>query len=151
MDDAPERGQQQIVYDAPEDLCFGCGQSNQHGLRLRFRTAEDGGVESDYEAPRLQAGAPGVVHGGIQATLLDEVLGVAAHRACDGDDPDLVTADFRLRYRRPAPTEVRLRVRGRVERVEGRDVFVAGEILSPEGEVLTTAQARWRRIDRRPA
>lgn len=141
-----ESGTQEIVHDGPEDHCFGCGQHNPHGLRLRFRVGLAGEVESRYEAPAFQAGAPGVLHGGIQAALLDEVLGMAAHRGLERPDTWLVTADFQLHYRRPAPTGVPLRVRGRLERVEGRDHFVAGEILGPGDEVLTRAEARWRRI-----
>jgi hypothetical protein len=33
-------------------------------------------------------------------------------------------------------------------RAEGRDFFVTGEIVSPEGVVLTTAESRWRRVRR---
>jgi acyl-coenzyme A thioesterase PaaI-like protein len=46
------------------------------------------------------------VHGGIQAALLDETLGFAAHaaRGPDGPDFDIVTVEFSLRYRWPAPT-----------------------------------------------
>jgi uncharacterized protein (TIGR00369 family) len=91
-----------------------------------------------------------VVHGGIQAALLDEVMGVAAHRSDPSRELDVVTADFRLRFQRPTPSGVPLRVRARIQRVEGRDYFLEGEIVGPDEEVLTRAEARWRRIERRP-
>lgn len=140
-------GPAELVNDSPENGCFGCSPHNPGGLRLRWTRTGPGAVEGRYVVPRRYEGAPGVVHGGIQATLLDETLGQAAHQ---GDDPDLdvVTVDFRLRYRRPCPTLVPLRVRGRLLRTEGRDVFVEGEIVDEAGEVLTVAEARWRRIDR---
>jgi len=142
---------ERIVNDGPEDRCFGCGHANPRGLRMVFRrTAE--GIECEYTAPDHLAGAPGVVHGGVQAALLDEVLGMAAHGP--EERLHLVTVDFRLRYRRPAATGAPLRVRGRLVRVEGRDRFLEGEILDGAGEVLTRAEARWRALppdSRRPA
>jgi acyl-coenzyme A thioesterase PaaI-like protein len=136
-----------VVNDGPEHHCFGCGHRNEHGLKLRFRVDDENGIEAEYVAPEHQAGAPGVVHGGIQAALLDEVMGVAIHEGSGvGDDLRVVTAEFNLRYRRPAPTQQPLRIRGRLERSEGRDYFARGEILSADGEVLTRADARWRRI-----
>ena len=136
----------EIVNDGPEERCFGCGQQNPAGLRLRFRVKQGHEVEAEYLAPEHFCGAPGVVHGGIQAALLDEVLGMACHAAAPDEDLDVATVDFRLRYRRPTPAGVRLAVRGRLLRVEGRDYFVEGEIVSPDGEVLTRAEARWRRL-----
>ncbi|MCG8588341.1 MAG: PaaI family thioesterase [Proteobacteria bacterium] len=137
-----------IVHDGPDAHCFGCGHRNPHGLKLAFRPCGEGAVESFYTAPAHHAGAPGVVHGGIQATLLDEILGMAVHGALDDRNLSIVTVDFNLRYRRPAPTETRLHLRGRLLRREGRDFFVEGEIASEDGAVLTTAEARWRALER---
>jgi uncharacterized protein (TIGR00369 family) len=138
---------QTIVYDDPANRCFGCSPHNAFGLRLRFQPTADG-VEALYQAPEHFCGAPGVIHGGIQAALLDEVMGVATHASRRDQTFDLVTVDFRLRDLRPAPSGRPLRVRGRVLRTEGRDYFLEGEIAAEDGTVLTSAQARWRRIDR---
>ncbi len=137
-----------IVHDGPEDRCFGCGHSNAQGLKLTFRPMPDGSVESDYVAADTLAGAPGVVHGGIQAALLDEVLGMAVHVAASDPKLSVVTLDFRLRYRRPTPTGTPLKIRGRLLRVEGTDYLLEGEIVGPTEEVLTRAEARWRRVER---
>ena len=138
-----------IVNDGPDDRCFGCGHQNEHGLKLRFRVTENREVEAEYTAPEAFCGAPGVVHGGIQAALLDEVLGIAAHVGDPAEDVDIATVDFRIRFRRPTPANAPLMVRGRLMRVEGRDYFVNGEIVASDGEILTRAEARWRRIDGR--
>lgn len=135
-----------IVYDGPEHHCFGCGQRNERGLRLRFRVTGPASVEAVYEAPDHFCGAPGVIHGGIQAALLDETLGVAAYQGSGRGDFDLVTVEFSLRYRRPAPAAAALVIRGRLLRCEDRDFFVEGEIVDEAGGVLTEADARWRRI-----
>jgi uncharacterized protein (TIGR00369 family) len=136
-----------IVSDGPEDRCFGCGQQNERGLKLRFRRASDGWLEAEYTAPEYYSGPPGVVHGGIQAVLLDEVLGMSIHANADGEDFNIVTADFRLRYRRPVPAETPLMIRGHIARVEEPSYFLEGEIVDPDGAVLTQAEARFRRVD----
>ena len=135
--------------DQPEDTCFGCGHANDRGLRMVFTRTGKHSVESRFKAEPHLCGAPDVVHGGVQAALLDEVMGTAGHCGFD-DEPDeavdIVTVDFQLRYRRPCPAGQPLLLRGELVRVEGRDVFVKGEILEPGGEVVTRAEARWRRL-----
>jgi uncharacterized protein (TIGR00369 family) len=134
-----------FLFDRPENRCYGCSPHNPLGLRLRFRRTGERSVETEFTAPEHLAGAPGVLHGGVQAALLDEAMGVAGHTGFpEGQDPALVTADFQLSYRRPVPVGQRLRIACRVLRREDRDVFVEGEIQDPAGEVLTRASARWR-------
>jgi uncharacterized protein (TIGR00369 family) len=135
--------------DEPYEDCYGCGQKNASGLRMTFVHLPDGSAECRYVTAKQFAGAPGVIHGGVQATLLDEVMGHAIHLAGVDPDLDIVTVDFSLRYLRPAPVEEPIVVRARMLRAEGRDFFVTGEIVSPGGELLTRAEARWRRIQRR--
>jgi len=134
--------------EASYDRCYGCGSGNARGLRMTFAHLPEGGAECRYTAEEHLAGAPGVIHGGVQATLLDEVMGHAIHVADADPELDIATVEFALRYRRPAPIAVPLTIRAKLLRAEGRDYFVSGEIVSPGGDVLTTAEARWRRVRR---
>ena len=53
--------------------CFVCGESNPHGLKLRFHT--DGRTVTTSFQPRPEhIGFKGVVHGGVTATVLDEIM-----------------------------------------------------------------------------
>ena len=55
--------------------CFACGLENPIGLKLKFyQTAEDE-VTADYVAPEEYQGYPGILHGGVTATILDEAVG----------------------------------------------------------------------------
>ena len=135
-----------IVNDGPEDLCFGCGQANESGLRLRYRRIGESSVEAQYIVPKHFRGAEGVVHGGIQAALLDEIMGLAVHTLLAGEDHKIVTAELSVRYRKPTPIETVLTVRGHLNRTDGSNLFLTGEILDDAGDVLTEGDARWRRL-----
>ncbi len=53
--------------------CFVCGESNPFGLKLRFET--DGRMVQTRFVPGVEhIGFKGVVHGGIMATVLDEIM-----------------------------------------------------------------------------
>ncbi|MEI6766286.1 MAG: PaaI family thioesterase [Bacteroidota bacterium] len=52
--------------------CFGCAPGNENGLRMQFET--DGEVvTSVWEPKSFMQGYNNVLHGGIQATLMDEI------------------------------------------------------------------------------
>lgn len=52
--------------------CFGCSPSNPLGLKMSF-VEEDGYVVSTWEPNENLQGYFKVLHGGIQATLMDEI------------------------------------------------------------------------------
>lgn len=140
--DAPE----EIVNDGPDNACFGCSPHNASGLKMTFFKLAPGRVESRCTVAPEHCGAPGVVHGGIQAALLDEAMGMAIQTGSE-EEVYVVTAEFKLRYRRPVPVGEPLVVRGELRRREGRDAWVEGAIIGADGERLTVAEARWRQVD----
>ena len=75
-------------------------------------------------------GPPGHVHGGWIAAGFDEVLGVAQKRT---PRPGL-TGTLTVRYRKPAPLHDELRFEAKVDRVEGRKMFITGTLH--HGETL---------------
>lgn len=139
-----------IVNDEPENHCFGCSPHNPRGLRLVFDELAPGEIELRYEVPDELCGNAGIAHGGIQAALLDEVMGMAV-RGAAGEGSASVTAEFQLRYRRPVPTRAPLVLRARVLRSQPPEHFVEAGIYSAEGELLTRAEARWRQLTARPS
>jgi len=52
--------------------CFGCSPDNKSGLRMHFRI-EGEEVLCDWEPEHHLQGWVGILHGGIQATLMDEI------------------------------------------------------------------------------
>jgi len=124
--------------------CYGCGPRNPSGLRLSFFET-DAGVEVEYAVPADMRGAPGIVHGGVQATLLDEAMCMTAY--AKGGTP-VVTGELTVRYLSAVPTETPLLIRGTITETRGRSFFIAGSIvLAASGEELTRAQGRFFAFD----
>src|SRR5690242_11203739 len=80
--------------------CFACGARNASGLQLVFRREGDEIVTEYTPEPAFQ-GFPGVAHGGIIATLLDETL----NRMAVMEKRWLMTARLEIRYRLAAPLD----------------------------------------------
>jgi 3'-phosphoadenosine 5'-phosphosulfate synthase len=82
-------------------------------------------------------GHPGIVHGGLLATMLDEGLA----RCCFAALPHNVgvTAKLDINYRHPAKANSYVVLRARTTKVEGRKAWVEGRIetLVPPGETPT--------------
>jgi acyl-coenzyme A thioesterase PaaI-like protein len=93
-------------------------------------------VDGDYVRGAATFGAayegpPGHLHGGFVAAAFDEVLGYA--QSLTGNPG--MTGTLTIRYRKPTPLYTELRFEAKVDRVEGRKIFVEGRLYA--GEVLT--------------
>ena len=81
----------------PGHVCFGCSPENVDGLNMRFFEEGEKVVSLWTPTPRFQ-GYPGVLHGGIQATLLDEIASWVVYVKLQTAG---VTAAMEVRYKRP--------------------------------------------------
>jgi uncharacterized protein (TIGR00369 family) len=119
--------------------CFACGVENPVGLHLKFYETEDGEVTAEITLPGRYQGYPGVVHGGIVASMLDEVTGRAA---MEGDIwRFMMTAKLDLRYRSPVPIGQPLFLVGRLVNRRGRLAMAHGEIRLADGKICAEAEA----------
>jgi acyl-coenzyme A thioesterase PaaI-like protein len=71
-------------------------------------------------------GAPGLLHGGLLAAALDELLGMATSFS---GSPGM-TRELSVRYERPTPIHAPLDFVARLDRVEGRRLHVSAEALA---------------------
>ncbi|PJF44014.1 MAG: hypothetical protein CUN55_06200 [Phototrophicales bacterium] len=124
--------------------CFVCGLSNPLGLKLRFYSVGDDSIETRVTFGEFHQSYPGIVHGGIVATVLDELVG----RSMLAKDPDALTytATFNLKYRHSVPLETEILFRGRILKDRGRIVQVQGEAILPDGTIAVEAEATCVRI-----
>lgn len=98
--------------------------------------AEDGGksMTTLYYLGNDVSGHPGIVHGGLQATLLDEALARCSFGALPNHVS--VTANLTINYKVPLPTNSYVCARSELIKVEGRKAWVKGWLESavPEDE-----------------
>lgn len=119
--------------------CFACGMENPVGLKLRFVQVADDEVRAEYRPPAYFEGYPGVLHGGIAASMLDE----ASARAHMGGEPPrfLYTARLEIRYRRNIPMDRDLHVVGKATGGRGRLAESWAGIYDDEDTLLAEANA----------
>ena len=108
----------------PDVGCFGCSPTNPGGLGLRFHRRGDT-VRTACRIPDRLHGAPAIAHGGIVATILDEVSCVAV-LALRGSY--VVTGELSVRYSRPCPVETDLVASARITGTHPRYLVVEAEI-----------------------
>lgn len=93
--------------------CFACGLENPIGLKLKFYQTADDEVTAEFTAPEDYQGYPGILHGGVTATILDEAVG----RAFMGTDPAnsnfMYTAELTIRYKKKVPIGQPLKIVGK--------------------------------------
>jgi len=120
-------------------MCFGCGRDNTIGLKLEFHQ-EGESVRAEFIPGELYQGWPGVVHGGLICTMLDEVIGYAAGY----QGLYAVTVKMEVCYRKPAMIGQRLLLCARVKSVSGRTVVCDGEIQLEDGTLIAEAHSELR-------
>ncbi len=120
-------------------MCFICGFENPVGLKLRIYETEPGIIETTYTAPEHFQGYPGVLHGGIVATILDEISG-RAHMGPADNPRFMFTAKLEVKYRKNVPTQKALRIVGKAGKSKGRMAEGWAGIYEAEtGELLAEA------------
>jgi len=118
-------------------LCFVCGLENPVGLHLKFYETGPGEVTVDFTPPEYYQGYPGVLHGGVVASILDE----AAGRSHMGIFPPrfMFTAKLEVKYRKNIPIGKPLKIVGRAGKNRGRMAEGWSGIYNQEGELLAEA------------
>jgi uncharacterized protein (TIGR00369 family) len=101
-------------------------------------------IRGSFSLPSDYQGGAGFVHGGIIATLLDEVMAKVNRFAAD----HAVTAKLNVEYLRPVPTGAELLVEGWELQRNGRDRFRQGEIRNAAGVVLARGTGQFVEIGR---
>lgn len=117
-------------------MCFICGLENPVGLKLRIYEVEPGVVETTFTAPEHYQSYPGMLHGGIIATIIDEVSG----RAWMGSEDNprfMFTAKLEVKYRKNVPIGKLLRIVGKAGSSRNRSAEAWAGIYDAEsGELL---------------
>ncbi|MEV6618973.1 PaaI family thioesterase [Streptomyces sp. NPDC051051] len=134
--DAPAPGE---LLGAHYEQCFGCGGGQSHGLHLEARAGEGVTVTAEFTVQPAHQGAPGLAHGGVLATALDETLGSLNWLL----RTIAVTGRLETDFVRPVPVGTTLYLEAEVTAVAGRKIYstATGRIGGPGGPVAVRADA----------
>lgn len=125
------------LIDSPRNRCFACSPHNPIGLHLNV-TYENRVARTVFVPGRWHVGWEGVVHGGILATVLDEVMAYALYlEGIKG-----VTARMDVRFRAPIREDDPLIIEASITRDSRRLVDVEGKILR-DGTVVAESHGRF--------
>ncbi|WP_406391555.1 PaaI family thioesterase [Streptomyces sp. NBC_00887] len=134
--DAPAPG---TLLGSHYEQCFGCGDEQPHGLHLQARAGEGVSVTAEFTVKPAHQGAPGLAHGGVLATAMDETLGALSWLL----RVIAVTGRLETDFVRPVPVDTVLFLDAEVTAVHRRKIFcqATGRIGGPEGPVAVRAEA----------
>jgi uncharacterized protein (TIGR00369 family) len=118
--------------------CFVCGERNEIGLRARFFYDGEKAV-TDINAEEIYAGYKNIFHGGIVATLLDEIM----IKALLAEDIIVVTAELTVRYKKPVYSGDRLHFEGWKTGEKGVVYFTKGKAVNHSGEIVAEASGKY--------
>ncbi|MGH7682061.1 MAG: PaaI family thioesterase [Candidatus Eiseniibacteriota bacterium] len=112
-------------------MCFCCGPKNPIGLKLEFEETPEGRMRTIWTPRKEHQGFKDVVHGGLVATVLDEVM----VRLLYLRDIHAVTAGLETRLSRPLRCGTSYRFEGWIVQDRGRAVITEAEATELENGV----------------
>lgn len=120
--------------------CFGCDPNNPIGLKLEF-TVDGDRVFCDWNPRADLEGYPGVTHGGILATLCDEIAAWYLHavRGTAG-----MTRELSVSYHQPArAAEAPFRLEAHAIEEDSRSALIEVTVTGAAGTHFCTARCSY--------
>lgn len=127
-----------------DDYCFGCSERNPLSLKLDFYDYGDY-VESEWIANKNYEGWHGVLHGGIVATLLDEIGGwvIISKVGRAG-----MTVELNVRYHKKVLTNEKIILQGRLIEIKKNIAHIESKIIQ-NGEIKASAVSKYFLFDQK--
>lgn len=122
--------------------CMVCGVENNFGLKSKFYETDNNELIALFTPQAFHQSYPDITHGGITATILDEAVGRAIMIHTDADTFG-VTIELNVKYKKPVPYGVELKVVSRITNDRGRIFEGSGELYLPDGTVAATAEGKY--------
>ena len=126
-----------------DDYCFVCGPQNPFGLKLSIEKTEKG-ARTYYKAQKVHQGFKNILHGGITATLLDEVMVWSAFL----HGYPAVTLTLEVNFRKPIHTGQFLTIEGELKEINKKRVYAVSRILY-EGNIVAKGSAVLLRVNQK--
>ena len=118
---------------------MGCGADHPGGMHMKVVAGEQLTMHCQLLVSDYHQGAPGLAHGGIMATAMDESMGVLNRFL----GIPAVTVHLSVDFKKPVPVGTTLFIRTHITGVRGRKVFGQGtaHLGAADGPVAIVATA----------
>ena len=126
--------------DIAEYHCFGCSPTTPIGLKLHFWEEEEW-VYAKWTPEKWYEGYLNVLHGGIQATLLDEIADwvLIVKLKTSG-----VTKNLNITYLKPVyVSHGEITIRAKLVAHNGKSAMTYAELMDKEGTVRSHAEIEY--------
>jgi len=120
-------------------MCYICGKDNPHGFRLDFEHPEKGLLRARVVFRKEHQGYKDIVHGGLVAAVLDEMMVNLAWV----EGLPAVTAEITVRLKKPVRVGRPVLFEGRFDKVGPRAIRASASARDEgsRGELLATAES----------
>ena len=113
-----------------DGMCFVCGKKNPDGFKLDFEIKDNKTITTQYTPEKKYQGYADIVHGGIIAMLLDEVMETLP---CKILNVPVASAELTVRFKKPAKI--------------GETLFFTGEIIGDINKKIINTKAEAKTLD----
>ncbi|MEG2070913.1 MAG: PaaI family thioesterase, partial [Bacteroidales bacterium] len=125
------------VFAKEDYYCFACSPHNPIGLQLKFYENGDY-VEATWNPKQFYEGYPGVIHGGIQATLLDEIAAWVVYIKAKTSG---VTSRISMKYRKPVDSKQdKITVKAKLRETKKNICYIEAQLINEMDEVCAEAE-----------
>jgi uncharacterized protein (TIGR00369 family) len=122
------------------DNCFVCGGQHPRGLQLRYYTCGGGVAHVEFTPEDTLTGYEEVVHGGVVAAVLDELLGWSIGLETD---QLFLTGELTVRYLRPVLSNRTYLCDAQPTEDKRRYWTAQGAMKDEEGTVYARAEGKY--------
>ena len=121
---------------ADDGMCFACGDKNPIGLKLKFDFNDmKKTLSCKFTLGKNYQGFTDIVHGGILATILDEVMTTLALKL----HFSVVTAKMEIRFRHPMRVNTLAQASAVLVERKRRLILCKSHISDMDGEIFAEA------------
>ena len=128
------------LYLPTYDNCFVCGGQHPRGLHLRFYTYGDAIAHVQFTPEDTLTGYEEIVHGGVVAAVLDELLGWSIGLKTA---QLFLTGELTIRYLRPVLSNRAYLCSAQPNEDKRRYWIAQGEMKDEEGVVYARAKGKY--------
>ena len=116
-----------VLQEIYPDTSFVSGVENPKGMKM-VPVIKDRKIYAKYIFEKSFEGGPGLVHGGILSTVLDDMMGYATFT----QNLFCVTANLNVNFRAPSPVDKEFELYAWVKEVDGNKVYAESVIQSAD-------------------